>query len=204
MKAVLNYLIAMLPFALVSVPFAALWRKSRRKSFIKSGTETTDTHEIVSILFIMFMAALISQTVIPKIEITDAGIRFFQTGYNKYNLIPFKEIKLAINQGGTFFIVNFIGNQLVFAPIAFFTALLYNKPRIYKSVAITTVVSVFVEVCQIPQNRGSDIDDVILNTLGGIIGYILYMIFSKLFPKFSADCKVKKLKPETPNENTDI
>lgn len=193
MKAVLNYLVSMLPFALASVPFALLWRSIRRKSLSESSVETTTEHEVVSVLFVMFMAALISQTVIPKIEITDAGVRFFQTGYNSYNLIPFKEIKLAIRQGGTFFIVNIIGNLLVFAPIAFFTALLYNKPRIYKSVGITAAISVFVEVCQIPQDRGSDIDDVILNTLGGVLGYILYMIFARLFPKFSAACRVKRI-----------
>lgn len=195
MRTVANFIISMLAAALVAFPFALLWRAVRRRGFIKNGTETTKEHEIFSVLFVMFMAALISQTIIPKIEITGEGLRFFQTGYNKYNLVPFREIKLAIRQGGTFFFVNFIGNQLVFAPIAFFVSLLYKKPGFLKSVLITTAFSTFVEVCQIPQNRGSDIDDVILNTLGGIIGYLLYLTLNRLLPEFAAKCKVK-IKPE--------
>lgn len=205
MRSVINYLAEMLSVAIIAVPFSFLWRKSRKKHFLKAGIETTKEHEIVSVLFIMFLAALISQTVIPDFFINDDGVLLFNRGYDRINLTPFKEIRRALNVGGSFFIVNFIGNLAVFAPIAFFIALLYNSSGFFKCVLITAICSIVVEVCQIPQDRGTDIDDVILNTLGGIIGYIIYLILKKALPKFVAKCKVKINKSETQNnENTDL
>ena len=180
----------MFPYAVISLPFAILWRKIRKKTYLKKGIETTKEHEILSVLFVMYMTALLSQTVIPKIELNGDEIRFFQSGYNEINLTPFKEIKLAVNLGGSFFLVNIVGNITVFMPIALFVGLLYNKPSFFKCVLITTAVSIFVEVFQIPQNRGTDIDDVILNTIGGIVGYAVFIIISKAFKQFSAKCKI--------------
>lgn len=205
MREALGYLVSMLPFALLSVPFSLLWRKQRKKHILKVGQETTKEHEIVSVLFIMFMSALISQTVIPEFFIGGNGELLFNRGYDRINLVPFKEIKRALSVGGSFFLVNFVGNLAVFAPIAFFIALLYNKSGFFKCVSITAVCSVFVEICQIPQDRGTDIDDVILNTLGGIAGYIIYLILKIALPEFTASCKVKISKSETlKNENTDL
>ena len=190
MNIVIDYLLHMLIYAVISLPFAIVWRKIRKKTYLKKGIETTKEHEILSVLFVMYMVALLSQTVIPKIELSGDEIRFFQSGYNEINLTVFKEIRLAIKLGGSFFLVNIIGNIVVFMPIALFVGLLYNKPSFFKCVLITTAVSVFVEACQIPQNRGTDIDDVILNTVGGIAGYVLFVIINKLFDQFGAKCKI--------------
>ena len=190
MNIIIKYLLNMFPYAVISLPVAFLWRQIRKKTYLKKGIETTKEHEILSVLFVMYIVALLSQTVIPKIELNGDEIRFFQSGYNEINLTVFKEIKLAIKLGGSFFLVNIVGNIVVFMPIALFVGLLYNKPSFFKCVLITTAVSVFVEACQIPQNRGTDIDDVILNTLGGIVGYVLFIIINKLFDQFSAKCKI--------------
>lgn len=191
MQIILEYLMSMLPFAVISIPFSLLWRRRRKQHFLKSDIETTNEHETLSVLFIMFIAALASQTVIPELFFDGNGELTFNRGYDRINLVPFKEIDRALSVGGSFFMVNFIGNVLVFAPIAFFIALLYNKAGFFKCVLITAIYSVFVEVCQIPQDRGTDIDDVILNTLGGMVGYILYLILQKALPEFTARCKTK-------------
>ncbi len=196
MTSIIRYLTEMLSVALISLPFALLWRKSRKKRLLQSGKETTKEHEIMSVLFIMFSAALISQTVIPEFFINGDGVLTFNRGYDRINLVPFKEIYRSFGVKGTFFIINFIGNLAVFAPIAFFIALLYNESGFFKCVLITAACSVFVEICQIPQDRASDIDDVILNTLGGVLGYLIYMIIKKLLPDFTARCKVKINKSE--------
>ena len=196
MNIVIKYFLNMFSYAVIGLPFALLWRKMRKKTYLKKGIETTKEHETVSVLFFMYLVALLSQTVIPKIKLSGGEIIFFQSGYNEINLIPFKEIELAVRLGGSFFLVNIIGNIIVFMPIAVFIGLLYNKPSFCKCVFITTAVSVFVEVCQIPQNRGTDIDDVILNTIGGILGYAVLIIINKLFGQFSARCKTIKMRNE--------
>lgn len=179
----------MLPYALSAIPFALIWRTIRKRKIEKCGLKTTKEHEIVSVLFVMFIFALISQTVIPEFFINSDGAIMFNRGYDRINLIPFKEIDRALNQGGSFFIVNIIGNIAVFAPISFYMALLYNNAGIFKCVSVTALCSIFVEICQIPQDRATDIDDVILNTIGGFVGYVLYLLFAKAAPKFAKKCK---------------
>lgn len=190
MDVIVDYLFAMAPYALGALPFAAMWRFLRKKTFKKNGIITTAEHEIASVLFVMFMAALISQTVIT--DLSGIALENLEIHTERINLIPFKEIKIAFYLGGSFFLVNFIGNLVMFLPIAFFTGLLYNKATFLKCVLITAAFSVFVEVCQLPQDRGTDIDDVILNTLGGVMGYALYLIVGKIFPEFTKRCRVSR------------
>ena len=190
MGVIVDYLFAMAPYALGILPFAVMWRFLRKKTFKKNGIITTAEHEIASVLFVMFMAALISQTVIT--DLSGISLENLEIHTERLNLIPFKEIKIAFYLGGSFFLVNFIGNLVMFLPIAFFTGLLYNKATFFKCVLITTAFSVFVEVCQLPQDRGTDIDDVILNTLGGVMGYALYLIVGRIFPGFTKRCRVSR------------
>ena len=190
MDVIVDYLFAMAPYALGALPFAAMWRFLRKKTFKKNGIITTAEHEIASVLFVMFMAALISQTVIT--DLSGISLENLEIHTERINLIPFKEIKIAFYLGGSFFLVNFIGNLVMFLPIAFFTGLLYNKSSFLKCVLITAAFSVFVEVCQLPQDRGTDIDDVILNTLGGVMGYALYLIVGRIFPEFTKRCRVSR------------
>ena len=190
MEAVVDYLVAMAPYAFGILPFAVMWRFFRKKTFKEKGIVTTTEHEIVSVLFIMFMAALVSQTIIP--DLSGFSLENIEIHTERLTLVPFKEIKIAFSLGGSFFLVNFIGNLIMFLPIAFFVGLLYNKPSFLKCVLITMAFSVFVELCQLPQDRGTDIDDVILNTLGGVIGYALCFIIGKIFPEFAKRCKVSR------------
>lgn len=190
MEAIVDYLFAMAPYALGVLPFAVTWRFFRKKTFKENGIITTAEHEVVSVLFVMFMAALISQTIIP--DLSGLSLENIEIHTERLNLVPFKEIKIAFHLGGSFFLVNFIGNLVMFLPIAFFAGLLYNKATFLKCVLLTMAFSVFVEVCQLPQDRGTDIDDVILNTLGGVMGYALYLIIRKVFPMFAERCRVNR------------
>lgn len=46
-------------------------------------------------------------------------------------------------------------------------------------------ISLSIELSQLFNNRKTDIDDIILNVAGAIIGYIVYRLVAKLFPKIS-------------------
>lgn len=188
MKAILDYFSAMLPYALSALPIGIIWRLAADKKLKAKGMNVTGEHDVISIIFLMFIIALASQTILPNFS--EISLEEVYKGLERVNLIPFKEIKIAFKLGGKFFLVNFIGNIIMFLPIAYFVGLLYNKPSFVKCVFITTAVSVIVETCQLPQNRGTDIDDVILNTVGGIIGYVLYLVTKEIFPGFEKRCKI--------------
>ena len=101
-----------------------------------------------------------------------------------YNFIPFEEIRRYLElskSGGTFVrLFNVEGNVLAFLPFGFFLPLLWARCRkVWITVLLTACFSFCVEVLQLITRVGScDIDDVILNTLGGTIGYLLYLLFA--------------------------
>lgn len=99
-----------------------------------------------------------------------------------YNLEPLAEIKRYINYSreiGSFnVIINLIGNVACFMPFGFVLPILSNRQRnILKVTFLSFLCSVTVEFIQLVSKLGScDIDDVILNTTGGFLGYILFCI----------------------------
>ena len=73
-------------------------------------------------------------------------------------------------------IINLVTNLLLFAPMGFFIPLLFKDKitNIKQFIILIIILSLFVEILQFITYRGStDIDDIILNTIGAIIIYIL-------------------------------
>lgn len=102
----------------------------------------------------------------------------------RYNFIPFKEIErfwkyrdiLGIH---TFY--NLAGNVLIFVPAGFFIPLLWETRRGFVfTVCVTFWMSLMVELVQLFSRVGSfDVDDLLLNTLGGILGYLLLIVVER-------------------------
>ena len=88
-------------------------------------------------------------------------------GHNNYNL--FKEL-LRYKIGSTGFFNNIIGNILLFIPFGMFLRY-YFKIKVISLIFITILYSLSIEITQILINRVFDIDDIILNLIGSIIGY---------------------------------
>lgn len=89
------------------------------------------------------------------------------------NFIPFKEIMRYDLSSGLFY-KNVIGNVLLFVPFGYFVSDIINNKKLLVSMFITLVTSVSIEVIQMNIGRSFDIDDIILNFVGGIIGYGFY------------------------------
>lgn len=109
--------------------------------------------------------------------------------YNNINLIPFA----TINRYFRFFeyftfinwFLNIFGNIIIFIPFGFLLPIITTYfNRLWKVLSITLIVTISVEMIQYVTKVGElDIDDVILNTLGSIVGYIMYKIMVKIFTK---------------------
>lgn len=100
----------------------------------------------------------------------------------KYSLEPFKEIKRFYNNWRTIglerVLLNLVGNVLAFVPFGFVLPVMSRNFRNGFHIALLSLeFSLLVEVIQLVSKVGSfDVDDLLLNTLGGILGYILYRI----------------------------
>lgn len=104
------------------------------------------------------------------------------TGEYRYNLVPFTEIKRYIIYSDRFtselFLINIVGNMLAFVPFGFFVPLINSDYKnVLKVSLLSMVFSAIVEVVQLLSKVGSfDVDDIILNTLGGLVGALIYYI----------------------------
>lgn len=98
----------------------------------------------------------------------------------KYNLMPFQEIKRYIEYramiGMPAVILNLLGNVVAFIPFGFLLPMISSaERRSYMIFFLSLELSLIIEVIQLFTRVGSfDVDDLILNTLGGLIGYWAY------------------------------
>jgi len=110
-------------------------------------------------------------------------------GIRKYNLVPFRSVinffKVSGVRPGLFFI-NVIGNILVFVPAGLLmTELKRGKIKAPLVVLLSFIFTLAVETGQYFTACGVfDIDDMILNTLGGVAGYYLWRLISLWITKF--------------------
>lgn len=99
--------------------------------------------------------------------------------YSSINLIPFYSIMEFISGSSAnlkaFAFSNVVGNIVIFIPLGTYLALFKNDKRVITNLLFIFIVSLFVEIIQGLLSIGvSDIDDIILNCLGGLIGILGY------------------------------
>lgn len=92
------------------------------------------------------------------------------------NLIPF-------NSEG---IRTYILNIIMFMPLGFLLSLIWEKFRNAVKVFYTGLgFSLAIEICQLFNHRATDIDDLMMNSLGAVLGYFIWVYVSNLFNSIS-------------------
>ena len=103
-----------------------------------------------------------------------------------YNLQPLKEIKrfwIYREQLGFFAVfTNIIGNVLCFVPFGAIFPVLNRKTRHFVVIVLLSFqFSLIVECIQLISKVGSfDVDDLLLNTVGGMIGYLVFCVCNRV------------------------
>nr|WP_231505705.1 VanZ family protein [Bacillus sp. EB01] len=155
--------------------------------------------EIINLLFSIYICLVVSVTLFP----IPIGFEMdYKNFFRSINIVPLVSIIRNISQVGTaydgdvFFMIslivrNVVGNILLLMPFGFLLPIVSNKIRGLKSVAILGLaVSVTIELIQLLESFGggwgriTDIDDVICNLLGVVIGYLIYVVIFKTGQKF--------------------
>ena len=122
--------------------------------------------DIISLFFIIYIVFL-------AYVVTSKQLIYFES-----NFIPFKEI-CRYDLTSPLFFKNIIGNILLFIPLGFLIAYKLNLKHFYSIILLSLYFSVCIESIQLIIGRVFDIDDILLNTIGGIIGYCLFKLFFK-------------------------
>lgn len=115
---------------------------------------------------------------------------FFSDGFGRsghegyaYNLVLFKEIKRFYTYrellGMKSFLINTVGNVVCFMPFGFILPLISRRGgKWYNTFLLSFLLSLGIETVQLVFKVGSfDVDDMFLNTMGGVIGYICVALF---------------------------
>lgn len=134
---------------------------------IKNNQKLCLYKEIFMLLFILYVMCLFEIVTLQD------------HNYGLSNYIPFKEI-FRYQIGSHLFIKNIVGNILLFLPYGYFAADYLKSNKVSSICFLTMLVSITIECVQLNIGRTFDIDDVILNTLGGMLGYFLYRLIEKI------------------------
>ena len=131
--------------------------------------------EFMNLLFI-FYAMLLFQLLTDTELNKTSGI----------NIIPFVEI-MRYKIGTPNFSLNVIGNILIFLPFGYFVSNYVKASKISHILFISVITSFTVELVQHYIGRSFDIDDIILNVIGSVLGFFLYIslnAIAKHLPRF--------------------
>lgn len=121
-----------------------------------------------------------------------------KTGFHwdgRINWTPFAAFRQALTIARrtgdpSFFLLNIPGNILIFLPLGLLPPLLWGKmEKLWKTALFGFGISLFIEAAQLILPRGTDVDDLLLNTFGTLLGYALFALIRKRFPNFPARCR---------------
>ncbi len=138
---------------------------------------------LFNFLFVIYVILMIWLLFIQRIKY----IRFENYGetlIHNLNIIPFRTIIEYINPDKEILnhaIINLAGNIVMFIPLGFFLPFVKSACAKFKNIILTTIIIItVVEIIQLITLTGSfDVDDIILNVVGSIIGYLLHKLFFK-------------------------
>ena len=111
------------------------------------------------------------------------------------NFTPFKEI-MRYEFTSPLFIRNVIGNIIIFIPFGYLVSDIIYMNTKHKNIIIVllfvALTSLGIETTQMYIGRSFDIDDIILNFVGGLFGYIVFLIIKSIFKEDSVLSKIVK------------
>ena len=82
--------------------------------------------------------------------------------------------------GSRLFLKNILGNIIMFMPYGFFVGYYLKLDKINISLFLTLLVSTTIETTQLIIGRVFDIDDILLNIVGGLLGCSIFTILHKI------------------------
>ena len=109
-------------------------------------------------------------------EVVAAGLR-------SANFTFFKTIRMYVDYSymlNSF--ENLVGNVMIFVPFGFLLPMVFEKKKSFFLMMIMAFAFVFgIEVFQLVSGFGAfDVDDIILNCLGAVMGYLIYYVYEKI------------------------
>lgn len=147
--------------------FSMIVISMRITDIVKNDRKVVFYKEILGLLFIVYILCLFHV------------VTFQDVTWSSSNFIPFKEM-LRYRFASSLFFRNVLGNMLMFIPFGFFVSYFLKLKKPYSILLLSLLISSTIETTQLLIGRVFDVDDIILNVVGGVVGFAVYKLFSIL------------------------
>ncbi len=168
-----------IPFLFLETIFTLVWIVMRSGVWVKQKNIEWK-QELVLLLMYINLAVIIRFTFFPMSKV-DGHIQplifDIATAFPfRVNLLPI--VNLFDYESKRDLLLNVIGNVAMFIPSGIVLPIIYKRLDTYVKVLLAGAgISLCIEIIQLPFSvRATDIDDLILNTVGVIIGYRIYTL----------------------------
>jgi|GEM_PF-3546848 len=177
MTQIIRHFDYVLPLMLLLLPIVILaglfiYRKRRNRLAVKEAVTTV----IIDMFLLLSVVGILVVTLFPqRIVYTPIASRV--------QLIPFADVT---NISPYVLIENIVFNIFLFLPFGFFTSWRLSSTKVLRRILLMGMCfSLCIELLQLllPIGRSTTVDDIILNTVGAVIGSLLYLLISKVLPK---------------------
>ena len=144
----------------------------RRRRLANKGLGSSAPREWLMLLFFAYSGTMAMLTLTPPyFDLIDTlmgrqQLPIFQTGHINTTLF----FSFQFGWGMV------LGNVMLFMPFPFLAATLWRGWKWYHALALAICITVFIEVWQHFVGRLSDVDDLLLNTVGGILGWLTWLL----------------------------
>lgn len=156
----------------------------RRGAFKTMIRNTTKNQKACWVIFILYLIGLTYFTFFA--EALGRGTPLDGDAVARFNLLPFREIRRFIvyrhKLGMAAVLLNLVGNVVAFMPCGFLLPAISRRSRRFGgAVFVGFFISFLIECTQLLLRVGSfDVDDMILNTLGVALGFLLNRMVQKV------------------------
>lgn len=138
--------------------------------FVKNKQKIVLYEELLKYSFIIYVLSLFYV------------VTFQDVSWSTSNFIPFKEM-FRYPIFSRLFFKNVVGNMIMFLPYGFFISYFLKLDKVKTIAILSIIVSLTIEFTQLLIGRVFDVDDIMLNIIGGVSGYIIYRIFHNIKDK---------------------
>lgn len=158
-------IIDILPLLIISFITCILLRGTY---LIKNNIKVNFKNELINLTFIIYILSLYYMVTYKDIN------PYWVT--SNYHL--FKEIT-RYKLFSKMFFSQVVGNMLIFIPYGMYITYYLDLKYIYLILVLTFITSLTIELIQVKIGRAFDIDDILLNNIGSIIGYFGFKCIEK-------------------------
>lgn len=170
----LGFVVLALPFIVVVAAIIYIpWFLYTKQHYGKQ----TWMHHFVRYVFVGYVLSLVYLTILwyyPDIT--------FKPDYYFLNLRPFIWVNEVYDMGVRRMMSQLLLNIGMFVPLGLLLPIVFKvMGKFWKTAAAALGTTFIIETLQYFMGRSADIDDVIMNFVGGVIGYLVFILFRRLW-----------------------